>query len=171
MARRDGRVFAYPTEYCYGLGCRPGDWRGVRRILRLKQRPQHKGLIVIGSDVRQFRGLVDAAALAAAADSDWWPGPNTLLLPAGPRCPRWLRGRHDTLAVRLTAHADARKVCRIKRSALVSTSANRAGQQPVRRERELVRRFGRTVVRLPGKTGRARRPSRIIDWSSGQVFR
>lgn len=171
MARRHGRVLGYPTEYCYGLGCDPRDRRAVRRILQLKQRPQHKGVIVIGSDVRQFRGLVDATALAAAAASDWWPGPNTLLLPVGPRCPPWLRGRHNTLAVRLTAHADARKACRFSRSALVSTSANRAGQHPVRHARELVRRFGRTLIRLPGRTGRERRPSRIIDWSSGRVLR
>jgi len=166
-----GRVLGYPTESCFGLGCHPLDRRAVQKILRLKQRPQAKGLIVVGAEARQFHGLVDAQALQAALASHWWPGPVTLLLPVGPRCPVWLRGRHATLAVRLTTHVGARQACLRARSALVSTSANRSGQQPVKTPRELARRFGARVVRLPGQIGQARRPSRIIDWATGQVVR
>ncbi|TAN75065.1 MAG: Sua5/YciO/YrdC/YwlC family protein, partial [Gallionella sp.] len=48
-----GGLIAYPTESCYGLGCDPGNRIAVLRLLRLKQRPQRKGLILIASGYRQ----------------------------------------------------------------------------------------------------------------------
>ena len=41
-----GGVIAYPTEAVWGLGCDPWNEAAVSRILQLKQRPMHKGLIL-----------------------------------------------------------------------------------------------------------------------------
>jgi tRNA A37 threonylcarbamoyladenosine synthetase subunit TsaC/SUA5/YrdC len=62
---------------------------------------------------------------------------------------RWLRGAHDTLAVRLTAHRQAALLCRGLNSALVSTSANRSGQRPARTYAQCRRLFERKVWVLP----------------------
>ncbi len=174
MARRlrKQEVLAYPTESCFGLGCDPFDRRAVQRVLRIKGRPQIKGLILIAADVRQLALFVDAGALRAADAAGYWPGPVTLLLPAARRCPTWVRGRHASVAVRVTAHPAARDVCRRYGCALVSTSANRSGEQPVRTTRELARRMGASRVhRFNGRVGGAKRPSRIIDWVSGRTIR
>jgi L-threonylcarbamoyladenylate synthase len=48
-----GGLIAYPTESCYGLGCDPDNRQAVQRILKLKQRPQCKGLILIASHYHQ----------------------------------------------------------------------------------------------------------------------
>ncbi len=48
-----GGLIAYPTESCYGLGCDPDNRKAVLRILKLKQRPQSKGLILIASHYHQ----------------------------------------------------------------------------------------------------------------------
>lgn len=50
IALRKSGVIAYPTEAVYGLGCNPQDLNAVQRILQLKQRPAHKGLILIAAD-------------------------------------------------------------------------------------------------------------------------
>lgn len=55
---RLGGAIAYPTESCYGLGCLPTDYRAVRRIINIKKRPQHKGLIVIGQNLAQLQPLL-----------------------------------------------------------------------------------------------------------------
>lgn len=172
---RRGGVVAYPTASCYGLGCAPSNRRAVLRLLHLKQRPQRKGLIVIGADRRQLLPFVDPGGISAEMhhlmDASW-PGPVTLVLPAGRRCPPWLRGRHRGIAVREDAHPPARDLCRVARMALVSTSANPAGQRPARTAAELRRRFGRRVdAVLIGPIGRAKQPSRIIDARSGRVLR
>ena len=49
-----GGLIAYPTEYCFGLGCDPRNRRAVQRILKLKQRPQHQGLILIAGKYTQL---------------------------------------------------------------------------------------------------------------------
>lgn len=168
---RAGGVIAYPTESCYGLGCDPRNRAAVQRILRLKRRPQHKGLIVIAAQPGQLARYVEADALHAAMQSGHWPGPVSLLLPASKRCPVWLRGQHTTLAVRVTAHPQAAQLCQQAGMALVSTSANRAGAVALKTARDCQRQFGHQVRVIPGRIGAARRPSTIIDFASGRVLR
>jgi L-threonylcarbamoyladenylate synthase len=167
-----GGVIAYATESCFGLGCDPRNARAVRRILALKGRPQAKGLILIGSELRQFRRFL--APLPNSLENhlgQWWPGPNTLLLPTARHCPRWLTGHHARLAVRVTAHAGSAQLCHGLDLALVSTSANRAGQRALKTYGECRMAFGRQVWVLPGRCGERRSPSRIFDPLSGAVVR
>jgi L-threonylcarbamoyladenylate synthase len=167
-----GGVVAYATESCFGLGCDPRNARAVRRILALKGRPQAKGLILIGSDFHQFaRFLAPLPSALASRFPAWWPGPNSLLLPISRRCPRWLTGHHAKLAVRVTAHADAARLCRALDMALVSTSANRAGRRPMKTAGACRMAFGRAVLVLPSRVGGRRFPSRILDPLSGSVLR
>ncbi|MDA8328922.1 MAG: L-threonylcarbamoyladenylate synthase [Betaproteobacteria bacterium] len=164
-------VIAYPTESCFGLGCDPWAPRAVRRILQMKRRSQAKGLIVLAATVEQLSPFVTKDSLQAAWGSGLWPGPVTFLLPASRRCPVWLRGRHNTIAVRLTGFAPARALCRRLGTALVSTSANRSGQRAVRTAHEVKRVFGSQVTLVGGQSGRAKRPSQIRDWATGRVVR
>ena len=167
-----GGVIAYPTESCYGLGCDPSNRRAVQRILALKGRPQSKGLILVGSDIHQFRRyLAPVPDSLATRLSEWWPGPNTLLLPASRRCPHWLTGHHETLAVRITAHPETARLCHALNMPLVSTSANRAGKRPIKNAKTCFKAFGKQVLTLRGQIGQRKRPSRIIDPENGNVFR
>jgi L-threonylcarbamoyladenylate synthase len=169
---RRGGVIAYPTESCYGLGCDPRNARAVRRILRIKGRPQAKGLILIGSDFRQFRPYLAPISPALANRlPEWWPGPVTLLLARSRHCPRWLSGRHAKLAVRVSAHAESARLCHQLGMALVSTSANRAGCRPLKTAAACRRRFGGHLLVLAGAIGRRKRPSTILDPGSGAMLR
>ncbi len=169
---RRGGVIAYPTESCFGLGCDPRNARAVARILHLKGRPRRKGLILVGSDFLQFKSFLDpVTADLAARFSRWWPGPTTLLLAVGARCPKWLCGRHAKLAVRVTAHPETARLCHGLHMALVSTSANRAGRRPVKTFAACRRQFGQRVRVIPGRVGRRNRPSTILDPIDGAVLR
>ncbi len=169
---KHGGVIAYPTESVFGLGCDPRNRRAVQRILRIKGRPQRKGLILLAdrlSRIQSYLAPVSATQQAQLAAS--WPGPHTWLIPAAPDCPRWLTGRHRTLATRITAHAQSAGIAKSSAMAIVSTSANRSGHQPVKTTRECYRRFGGQVRVLPGMTGGARKPSTIQDLASGKILR
>lgn len=167
-----GGVIAYPTESCYGLGCDPRNRRAVQRILKLKGRSQRKGLILIASDYHQVTRYLKPLT-SGEQDRLLQGGAQavTYLMPAKPSCPRWLRGSHDTLAVRMTAHPFAKNLCRSINRALVSTSANRSGQRPARMFAECRRRFGNKVRVLPGRVGKRRQPSTIRAWSDGRIVR
>jgi L-threonylcarbamoyladenylate synthase len=95
----------------------------------------------------------------------------TYLMPVKKSTPRWLRGAHDTLAVRLTAHPQARQLCRGVNSALVSTSANISGMRPAKTYAQCQRLFGNSVWVLPGLVGKRRQPSTIRSWLDGRIVR
>jgi L-threonylcarbamoyladenylate synthase len=167
-----GGLIAYPTESCYGLGCDPANRKAVLRILKLKQRPQRKGLILIASHFQQVaRYLQPLAPDEQARLQNDSSRAVTYLLPVKPSCPRWLRGKHNTLAVRLTAHPFARQLCHSVNSALVSTSANRTGQRPAKTYAECKKIFGKKVWVLPGRVGKRKQPSTIRAWVGGKIIR
>jgi L-threonylcarbamoyladenylate synthase len=169
---RRGGLFAYPTESCYGLGCDPDNRGAVQRLLKLKQRPQRKGLILIAASYRQVARYLQAITPAQQQQLKIAGSQAiTYLMPALQSAPRWLRGTHDTLAVRLTAHKQAAQLCRGVNSALVSTSANRSGQRPARTYAQCQRLFGHTVWVLPGRIGKRRKPSTISRWADGKIMR
>lgn len=169
---RQGGVIAYPTESCFGLGCDPRNRRALGRVLQLKRRVAHKGLIVIAAQATQFGRLLAPEALAGARE--WtarWPAALTLLLPRGPASTFRLAGRHGKLAVRVPDHATARLLCHVAGMPLVSTSANRAGCPSLRTARACRRQFGRRVLVVDGRIGRRRKPSTIIDPEQGHCLR
>jgi len=170
---RSGGVIAYPTEAVFGLGCDPLNPRAVQRLLALKQRPAHKGVILIAAEFPQllpYLGDLDRA-MRRRIDRTW-PGHVTWLLPAHPDLPVWIRGDHLTVAVRVTAHPLAAALCRAAGGALISTSANIARRPPARTALDVRRKFGDTLdYILPGATGPYTAPSEIRDATTGKVVR
>lgn len=169
-----GGVIAYPTEAVWGLGCDPWDALAVERILELKQRPMEKGMILVAASVEQVRFLLDPlpANLQETAMS-YWPGPVTCLLPdVNEQIPEWVRGRHSSIAVRVSDHPVVRSLCEAAGMPLVSTSCNPAGRQPARHSWQVRRYFGDQLDWIvPGELGGNRKPSRIIDIVTGQQLR
>ncbi len=167
---RRGEVLAYPTEGVWGLGCDPRQRRAFRKILRLKRRPQKKGVLLITGHQRHTYDYWQRDIPLCLDPAQYWPG-TTLVLPARARCPSWIRGRHRGIAMRVSAHPG---VCRLSAAfgaAIVSTSANPAGKKPARSLRQVLRYFGGRVTILPARLGGQRRPSRILDARSGKLLR
>lgn len=167
-----GGLIAYPTESCYGLGCDPRNRKAVLRLLKLKQRPQSKGLILIAGKYAQLapylKPLTPAEQSILKNDG---AQAITYLMPTKPAAPRWLRGAHDTLAVRLTAHREAATLCNALNMALVSTSANYSGGKSARTYAQCCRLFGKSVWVLPGNVGKRKKPSTISAWADGKIIR
>ncbi|CAG0123567.1 Threonylcarbamoyl-AMP synthase [Rhodocyclaceae bacterium] len=169
---RCGGLIAYPTESCYGLGCDPRNRNAVLRLLKLKQRPQRKGLILIAGKYAQLAPYLQPLnhQQQAVLRRDGAQA-ITYLMPVKHSVPHWLRGEHDTLAVRITAHGQAASLCNALGMALVSTSANRSGDKPARTYADCRRRFGADVWVVPGKVGKRKKPSTIRAWTDGRIVR
>lgn len=169
-----GGVIAYPTEAVWGLGCDPWNIEAVKRILELKQRPVEKGLIVVAGSIEQVRFLLEPLPESQQQKAlSYWPGPYTCLLPdLLQQIPEQVRGRHSSIAVRVSDHPLVRALCNAAGSPLISTSANPAGRQPALRSWQVRRYFGDGVDRLvAGQLGGHRQPSKIIDIVSGKQLR
>lgn len=169
---KSGGIIAYPTESCFGLGCDPRNRDAVKRLLQLKGRPQHKGLILIASSIEQLNSyMAPVRKMQKQQFAATWPDPHTWLVPAAKNCPVWLTGHHKTIAVRVTAHALSANLCRSAGMALVSTSANRSGCKPAKTAHECYKLFGRRVKIIDGSIGKARKPSTIQDLATGKIIR
>ncbi|MTH48500.1 L-threonylcarbamoyladenylate synthase type 1 TsaC [Intestinirhabdus alba] len=167
-------VIAYPTEAVFGVGCDPDSETAVMRLLRLKQRPVDKGLILIAADFKQLRPYIDDTMLNDAqreAIFGRWPGPVTFVFPALDSTPRWLTGRFNSLAVRVTDHPLVVALCNAYGKPLVSTSANLSGLPPCRTVEEVRAQFGVDFPVVEGETGGRLNPSEIRDALTGELFR
>ena len=170
---RSGGVVAYPTESCYGIGCDPLNTRAVKRIIRIKGRAISKGVILIADHQSRFNRYVskpneDMQARINAT----WPGPYTWLIPARPGVPQLLRGSHDSVAVRVTAHRVCRELCRTSAMALISTSANRSNRPSIKTLARVMSEFeGEIEGVVIGRIGHAIKPSTITDATTGEVLR
>ena len=168
-----GGLVAYPTEAVYGLGCDPLNSEAVERLLQLKQRPWQKGLILIAASIEQLSPFILPIEAQYQKKLDvTWPGPTTWLVPASDSCPEWVRGSHNTVAVRVSAEPLVRQLCSVFGGALISTSANHAGQSPAKNPLRVQRTLGAELdYCLHGELGAAERPTVIRDLVSGETLR
>lgn len=167
-----GGVFAYATEAVFGLGGHPGMARAVKAILQIKAgRSAAQGMILVAGAPAQAQGFVrgvDAAdwqKMLAAQERR----ATTFLLPAGEKVAAdvVVDGK---VALRLSRHAQLAEVTAFLGFPLLSTSANRHGEPPARSVAEVLAAFPDMVV-LAGDTGGEARPSRVLDYASGQILR
>lgn len=168
-------VIAYPTEAVFGLGCAPYDEIAVRKLLAMKQRSADKGLILIAADYSQLLSYVDDSKIPQDKRFtvlSQWPGPMTFVLPARADVPRFLRGAHDTIAVRVTAFEPARQLCKALGTALVSSSANTQGEQALTSAEQVKQVFGNQLDWIMfAAVGENTQPSRILNPLTGELLR
>jgi len=172
---RQGGIIACPTEAVWGLSCDPDNQSAVMRLLALKQRSPEKGLILIAATAEQLNGRINLNKLPKhrrEAVLTSWPGPHTWAVPAAERAHSWLTGCHDTLAVRVSNHPLLRALCLAWGGPLVSTSANRSGQTPVRQHRDLDQSLLQQIdAVLEGTVGHLTQPTPITLASNGKPLR
>lgn len=170
---KSGGVIAYPTEGVYGLGCDPFNPAAVHKLLQIKQRPVHKGLILIASDWETLKTLVSNVPIDRLNEvKATWPGPYTWIFPAADSVPPWIRGDYETVALRVTDHPIACALCKAFEGPIVSTSANIANTPPLHRVEDVREQFiDKVDFILPGRVGSLSGPTIIRDVISGQILR
>jgi len=168
-----GHVIAYPTEAVFGLGCDPTNESAVRELLSLKDRHESAGLVLIASEYSQIEPWIsDIDDCLKSKAMQTWPGPVTWLFPRACDVPDFVAGKHDTIAVRITAHDPSRELCKAFGSALISTSANPSTTRPARSAQEVHDYFGHHIKGiLAGHLGQSDKPSEIRDLASGNIIR
>ncbi len=168
-----GAVIAYPTEAVWGLGCDPDNPDAVAKLLQLKQRDPAKGLILVAASLAQFDDYLQGLSPEQLATlNNSWPGPYTWLVPDNGRAPEWIRGQHDAVALRVSAHPLVVELCRAFGGPIVSSSANISGRPALLRSWLVRKHFGAALdYCLEGPLGGAAKPSEIRDLLTQRVIR
>jgi L-threonylcarbamoyladenylate synthase len=168
-----GGVIAYPTETLYGLGCDPFNGHAALRLIDLKQRNIDQGLILVASHFEQLESLL-CPLTTAVRKRIARPGkpPVTWVLPCLPGIPAWLRGKHDSLAVRVSNHPVTTALCTHWGGPLVSSSANIHGKRAATSPLAVRKAFnGQLDYILHGTHGSTNKPSQIRSGLTGQLLR
>ena len=172
-ALRNGGVIAYPTEAVYGFGCDPFNSHAVFKLLAVKRRQPEKGLILVAADWHQVENLIKPIApqLLSHVQSTW-PGPLTWVFPASDLVPTWIKGHHDTVAIRISAHPVIQELCERFCGPIVSTSANVEGHPPKRDFRTCSIAYKNSVEHIiNSKCGGQTNPCTIRDAVTNQTLR
>lgn len=126
-----GGIVAYPTETVYGLGCDPFNGQAVLHLLSLKEREVKQGVILVANEFSRLEPLLQPLRPAVKKRvCSTSVTPVTWVLPCLLEIPVWLRGKHNSLAIRVTSHPVATELCAAWGGPLVSTSANIHGGHP-----------------------------------------
>ena len=169
---RAGGLIAYPTRASFGLGCLPHQAKALRRLIRLKRRPIHKGMIVVADTQARLQSLIGSLSTEQQHKlNEKWPGNWTWLVPASHLALPALKGKSKSIAVRVDSFPPVQALCRQLKTALVSTSANRSGHKPIRTMHEIRKRFGQSVTLISGRCQKGARASTIADLLSLKVLR
>lgn len=166
-AIRRGALVAAPTDTLYGVLADASNPRAVRNLFRAKGRPESKPILLLIDSIDRLHGLVGSfpSAFTPLADR-FWPGPLTLVLPAGAGVSEAVSAGTGTVAVRLPRSSLVRDLARRANCALTGTSANRSGRVGARSGREVAQQLGGRI-RLILDAGPVARPepSTILDLS------
>lgn len=180
-AIRRGGLVAMPTETVYGLAADATDSHALARLYAAKGRPaDHPSIVHVASadDARTW-----AATWPEAADRlsrRFWPGPLTLILPAGTRADPAALGGTGTIGLRVPAAPLARALIAAAGTGLAAPSANRFGRVSPTRPEHVAADLGdvvdvildggpcpigveSTIVDLTGDAPRILRPGAITE--------
>lgn len=170
LAIKQGGIIAYPTEAVYGLGCDPYQQAAVIQLLKLKDRPPEKGLILIASKLQQLDDFIDP--LNNDQQQKIQNNPHTTWLVPATNAPFWIRGRHNTVAVRLSAHSLVKQLCDAVEQPIVSTSANPAGRIPAKNSLQTHHYFHHELdIIINSNTSGHTKPTEIRDLLTDKIIR
>jgi L-threonylcarbamoyladenylate synthase len=127
---RDGKTVAFPTETVYGLGADARNDRAVALIFAAKNRPSFNPLIVHAADIAAAGELAEFSPQASDLAQAFWPGPLTLVLPCRENSglADLVTAGLDTVAIRIPAHALARRLLDAFGGPVAAPSANPSGK-------------------------------------------
>jgi len=169
-ALRAGLPVILPTDTVYGLCADGYREEPVRRLARLKGRPDGMPLALLASDleiildaVPELRGR--AAVLARAL----LPGPFTLVLPNPGRRFRWLTGPNpESIGIRVPELPDESRAVLDRVGAVAATSANLHGGRDPARPGDIPEEIWRGAGALVDAGALPGTPSTVVDLTGPQ---
>jgi L-threonylcarbamoyladenylate synthase len=75
-----GGLIIFPTETVYGIGGDATNYRSIKKIFKIKNRPLSNPLICHFSNLRRIKENFELSELENIIATKYWPGPLTLIL-------------------------------------------------------------------------------------------
>lgn len=170
---RRGGLILYPTDTVWGIGCDACNSEAVKKVFELKRRADSKALIVLVGDERQLLSTVDDVPDVALQLIEVSDRPVTIVYDQVVNVAPEVMAADGSVAVRLTSEPVSKRLCRMLRRPLVSTSANISGTPAPSVFAEISPEIlnGVDYVMKQGRDYPPSKPSIIIRISSDSSFK
>jgi len=162
-ALESGQVIGYPTDTVYGLGCDLLNKKAIDRLYEIKGMDRSHQLAFICPD------LSDIARYAVVENHNYrilrhyLPGPYCFILEATREVPKMIQSKRKTVGIRIPAHEVTRALARELGRPIISTTAQRAGEEPHVDPREIDIAFPGLGLILDDGNGGGLVPTTVID--------
>ena len=122
-----GGVIVYPTDTIWGIGCDATNAEAVGRVYALKQRTDHKAMLVLIDSSAKLNGYVSKVPDIAWNLIEVSVNPLTIIYPNAKNLAFNLLGEDGSAGVRITNELFSHELCKLFQKPIVSTSANISG--------------------------------------------
>ena len=142
---RDGGVVAFPTDTVYGVGVDPFQSEAVRKLYRIKGRPEDKPIAILVGSIEDVARVAQTPSRTFSRLADrFWPGGLTLIVETRELPPEITAGG-STVGVRMPDHPLTLELLRGFGGPIATTSANRSGENPATSAEEVGAQLGDRV--------------------------
>lgn len=165
---KQGGIVIFPTDTAFGIGCRIDNEESVKKLFKIRKRPEEKALpVLFDSKERINEYLLPFDQKAHELMRNYWPGALTVILPCDTsKVPSLVRGGGKTLGVRIPDHELALDLIKGVNIPIAGPSANFAGAETP----FILLGLDKALIKLvdfvlEGKTKGERLASTVVDCS------
>lgn len=162
-----GGLILYPTDTIWGIGCDATNEMAVEKIYRLKQRPDHKPMVILMADEREILQYVTQPDLQVFDYIKGVSKPITVVYEGGVGLADQLLADDRSVAIRITSDSFCKHLIKRFRKPIVSTSANLSGYPAPRSFQDidpLIKEGVDYVVRYRQSDDNYYKPSSVVRW-------
>lgn len=168
-----GGVIVFPTDTVYGLGADATSESAVRKVFKIKQRPEDKPVPLLISDLEMAKKLSYFDKRVEKVLLSVWPGPITVLLQAkGGVLPQLVTAGRQTIGLRIPDYKIAHFLTAKCGAPLVATSANISGKPSSNKISGVIAQFEKASHKpdliLDAGDLKFVEPSTVLDFSKGK---
>ena len=162
-----GRIFIYPTDTVYGIGCNAYTEKAVEKIFEIKKRKTNKPVSVIAPSF----GWIEQNCIMDPKVRGYLPGPYTVILEKKPGCKLpSIVSNINKIGVRIPNHKFTNFISQAN-VPFVTTSANISGEKIPTSVYQIPEEIWDAVDYILDDGKLSFKPSTVIDLTTDEVLR
>ena len=165
-------IVVIPTDTVYGLAVDATKEYAVKKLFKLKKRPETKPIPIIARDMEMVRKLAWFDKKVERTLDLVWPGPVTVLLNKKYNLPNLITAGRSTIGIRIPDYKLITYLIELYGRPITATSANISGQSPSTKLSDVLVQFENEIMKpelvLDAGDLKYSEPSTVLDLISKQ---
>lgn len=167
-----GGIAVIPTDTVYGLAADATNEQAVRKIFKIKKRPETKPLPLVVRDLAMVKKVAYVNSRLERILSLIWPGPITVLLEKKHNLPEPVTAGRKTIGLRIPDYKITHLLIESLGRPITATSANISGKEPSTKIEEVVDQFRKEFFKpdlvLDAGDLKFSEPSTVLDLTAAK---